>query len=63
MKTIKFLALLAWAFIVANVLSCTAPKAFPVGPSPLDTPEVSDGTPTILEGHMRAITGNGGYRQ
>lgn len=63
MKTIKFFALLSWAFDVANLLSCATPKAFPVGPTPLDTPGGLDTTlPTIRQSHMRAITGNPGWR-
>lgn len=57
MKTIKFITLIALAFIVANCLSC-APKAFPVGrPNPLDTEE---DTMTASQRHrknLRMVTG------
>lgn len=63
MKTIKFIALLAYGFFVATFLSC-APKAFPVdSPNPLDTP--GEGEPTADELHLeniREITNNPVYQ-
>ena len=63
MKTIKFLSLLAWAFVVANCLSC-APKAYPVeSPNPLDTPGEWEPTADELHlGNIRAITNNPVYQ-
>lgn len=64
MKTIKLLALLAWAAVVANCLSCV-PVAFPVGsPNPLETPgELEPTTETLHLKNIRAITNNPVYQQ
>jgi len=53
MKTLKFLILIAWACFVAAYLASCAPKAYPVGPSPLDTPGELD--PTAAELHAKNI--------
>ena len=64
MKTIKFLALLAWAFVVANCLSC-APKAYPVeSPNPLDEPgQVELSASSRHDKNIEAITSNPGHQK
>jgi hypothetical protein len=56
------LVLLAIACALASA-SCIAPKAYAPGtPNPLDTPADSRTAAEIRQEHMRAITGNPGWR-
>lgn len=61
MKTTKAIAkglLLGAAMIAVAILAGCTPKAFPVGPNPLDEPWQADSTESLHTGNLRAITGN-----
>jgi hypothetical protein len=61
MKLTKAIAkgiVLGAAMIAVAILAGCAPKAFPVGPNPLDEPWQADCPTSLHTGNLRAITGN-----